>query len=47
VSAKTYIYDSDAKAETKSLFGSEFANEINQFIEENLKIDFEQGDWYQ
>jgi len=47
VPAKTYIYDSDAKAETKSLFGLKFANEIFQFIEENIKVDFEQGDFYQ
>jgi len=44
VPAETYIYDSDAKAETKSLFGLKFANEIFQFIEENIKIDFEHGD---
>lgn len=44
VLAETYIYDSNAKAETKTVFGSKFAAEITEFIEENLKVDYEQGD---
>ena len=36
------IYNSITQS--KSLFGCKFANEIIQFIEENLKIDYEQGD---